>query len=141
VTLLIVLLFAGLLLATAASGFLLTRRGADFVRVNSTYLELFFPDGRSISLSWIDSRVSFELYDASSTPRTSILATSPFFLRIRGTESTLSREAYEQIFAQASDHNLISRSLRGSRWVYPRAVAPIIHHVRIEGRTTRNHSP
>ncbi len=129
-TLLVVLGFASLFVATAALGLPRTRHGADIVRVNDSGLEIIFPSGRPISIGWEEPRISFELYDFSSAPRSSVLVDSPYFLRTKGTESVLSGEVYQQIFARAQQHDLIVKSTRGSRWIYPAAVAPVVHYVR-----------
>jgi hypothetical protein len=130
VTLLIVLGLAGLLLSALLPGLPLTRPGMEFVRLDAAGLTLAFPYGKSIFLGWADSNLSFELYDASSAPAASLMVGTPYFLRTHGTESALSTGAYEQIYSRARAHGLKIRTTRGSRWVYPAAVAPIIHYVR-----------
>ena len=128
-TLLIVLAFAGLLLATVLPALPLTQSGADFLRLDGEAIDMSFPQRRPIRLSWVDRRLSMELFDASSTPRTSMLVSSPYFLRTLGTESTLTPEAYARILVQAQNRDLVLRTVRGSRWIYPARVAPIIHHI------------
>jgi hypothetical protein len=133
---LIILFFAGLFIATVLPGIPRTRSGADFVSIGDQGLQLTFPSGRSLFLGWTEPKMSFELYDASSAPQASVLVSSPYFLRARRTESTLSREAYAQILAAARAHGLVVKSAKGSGWIYPSTVAPMIHYVRAPATPT-----
>jgi type II secretory pathway pseudopilin PulG len=130
VTLLVVLGVVGLVLSAIVPGITLTRQGADRIRVDSTGLEFYHASGKIRRLSWRDAKLSLELADFSRIPQQNVLTDTPWAVRFRGIETALSREAFEAILTGAERHKLIVTRSRGSLWVYPSSLAPVVYRVR-----------
>lgn len=104
------------------------RPGAEWIRVRPQDLELRFSNRPPILLLWSDPRLWFELDDYSDvqSPRLSIVAR--YFVRIEGTDSALSPEAFRAIERQVDAHGLLEQVRPASQWKAPAGVA--VHSIR-----------
>ena len=105
------------------------------LRVSDAGFELTYPRGRHVTKLWSDPNLKFELSDFSHI-ESSLLAVPefPYSLRLRGRESSLTRDAFEAMTAQVQHHQLANETASGSRWLYTGGGRPRIQRVRVRGQ-------
>lgn len=103
------------------------------LRVNDSGFELAYPRGRHATKLWSDPNLKFELADFSHIePSRLAVPDFPYSLRLRGRDSSLTRDAFEAMTAQVQHHQLGDAKAPGSRWSYAGGARPVI--LRVRGR-------
>jgi len=103
---------------------------ATAILVDETGFELIHYRTRHVSKLWSDPKLEFELIDFSDVnPSALSIPEFPYSIRVRGSESLLTRPAFEAISAQVRAHRLVELVVRGSSWRYPTETTPLIHRV------------
>ena len=95
------------------------RPGASSVLVNAEGMTLDVPSRTTLHILWSDPRLQVELHDLSRVDPRVLSVRTPYFLKIKGVHSAISKQAFEAILGQANDHGLVDQVRRASRWLSP----------------------
>ncbi len=129
-TLIIVLAIVASVQSAVVSGLLLTRSGGVSLRIDDVGVELLRSSHAQMRIAWDDPRFSLELYDFSGSPPASVRTTTRYAARMGGIETSLPQDAFRLLLSEATQHRLTVRPSKGSLWIYPASVAPIIYRIR-----------
>lgn len=120
----VVILFVAVVWLLGITGALLRgiwrkRPGGEALMVNDQGLTLEVPDGPTVHVLWSDPRLQIELHDLSRVNPGVLSVSTPYFLKVEGVHSAISKQAYEAILDQVRSHGLVDRTGHASRWFSP----------------------
>jgi hypothetical protein len=95
------------------------RPGATSVQVSGQGLKLEVPERAAVQVLWSDPGLKVELHDLSLVNPRVLSVSTPYFLKVKGVHSAISKQAFEAILGQANDHGLVDQVRRANRWFAP----------------------
>lgn len=130
VTLIIVLSIVVSCTMVIVPGIIRTLRHADWAKISSEGLELRLSPSRLIYVRWGDPKLAIDLFDSSQTPSSAFVVEIRHTMRTALSDSALTPQAFDSILSEAQNRGLQVTRTRGSRWIYPAAVAPTMYLIR-----------
>jgi hypothetical protein len=95
------------------------RPGAVSVQVDGQGMTLEVPERASVQVQWSDPGLRVELHDLSRVNPRMLSVPTPYFLKVKGVHSAITKQAYEAILGQATYHGLDDQVRHANRWLSP----------------------